>query len=96
MTAPVTADVADEIPDDLFESLAPHGAPAHGRQELVDAQDALLDSLPDLPSLQGYVERLDEIQAALDEARAEAAAIRHEIREKAELLRKVAVALESV
>lgn len=89
-------DASDELPDDLFDRLAPHGAPVAVAMPKVDAVADLLASLPALPSLKGYETRLTSIQTALDEAREEAQGIREELRAKAELLRKLASALESV
>ena len=86
---------ADELPDDLFDKLAPHGEPVAVKAR-VDAVADALTSLPELPSLKGYESRLSSIQMALDEARDEANSIRGELRQKAELLRKLASALESV
>lgn len=92
----------DEIPDELFDNLAPHAdavairAPLPPAAANIDAAAALLETLPSLPSLKGYEERLGGIQSALDEARVEAAAIREELRQKADMLRKLAAAIESV
>jgi hypothetical protein len=86
----------DEITDELFESLATCDDAAASHVELRQDREAFFATLPDLPSLDGFEARLTTIQHALDDAREEAAAIRQEIRHKAEMLRKVAVALDSV
>ena len=89
-------DASDELPDDLFDRLTPAGAPVAIAAPKPDAIAQMLASLPELPSLKGYETRLTSIQTALDEAREEAQTIREELRAKADILRKLATALESV
>lgn len=52
-------------------------------------------TLPSLPSLNGFTTRLAEIQAGIEQARAEADALRGELQKKAEALRAMAAALEA-
>lgn len=90
------ADISD-IPDELFEALpsSPLDVPA-AASSAVDDELALLATLPALPSLLGLADRLASLQTQLDEARVEAEALREELRAKADLLRGVALALESI
>lgn len=87
---------ADDLPDDLFDRLAPHGEPVAVSKPPPAAVADLLGSLPELSSLKGYESRLTSIQTALDEAREEARSIREELRTKADILRRLASALETV
>lgn len=61
-----------------------------------DLSDELFATLPALPSIDGFANRLADIQVQLDEARAEAEALRQELRAKADTLRAMAGALESI
>lgn len=82
-------DAADDLPDDLFDKLAP-SAP-------VAAKPAIsFDHVTVLPSLKGFEDRLAGIQDALNDARRDAASLRAELRHQAELLRSLAAALENV
>jgi len=61
-----------------------------------DIPDDVFATLPSLPSIEGFASRLGEIQDALNEARAEAESLRLELRTKADALRALAGALESI
>lgn len=64
-------------------------------QAAIDDEAELFATLPVLPSINGFATRLNEIQSAIEEAKAEAAALRAEIQQKASALRALAGALEA-
>lgn len=86
-TAAGTTGADDEIPDDLFDTLPADAAPV--------GTEALFQTLPKLPSIEGFSQRLAQIQASLIEAQAEADSLRSEIQRKASALRALAGALEA-
>lgn len=90
------ADV-EAIPDDLFASLpsSPFTVLATARAAVDDELD-LLATLPQLPSVLGLADRLAQVQAQLEEARAEAESLRDELRANAGRLRAMADALTSI